>query len=50
MAAQEWPIHFRSSGDKIVLCGCGDNEFSPSEEPVTTTPFSFVYPRSNHFS
>lgn len=32
------------------LCGCSDNEFSPSEEPVTTAPLSSVYPRSSHSS
>lgn len=47
MAAQEWPVHLRSSGDKIVLCGCSDNEFSPSEDPITTTLFSSVYPRTS---
>lgn len=53
MAAQkewEWPIHLCLSDDKIVVCEASDNEFSPSDDPVTTTAFSSVYPCSSHSS
>lgn len=32
------------SDDKIVLCESSTNEFSPSNDPVTTATFSSVYP------
>lgn len=54
MAAQEkeweWPIHLCLSDDKIVVCGASDSEFSPSDDPVTTTTFSSVYPCGSHSS